>query len=99
MNNNVIQFPNKQQVDDVGYRINLYTEEEIYIVLLCLNMTEPMDSTRKYVTSDLRHLDPVFVMTRMYESLDSTLLSTKAKEHIKRIVNSIEVISISSLSN
>jgi hypothetical protein len=99
MNNNVIQFPIKQKVDDVGYRINLYTEEEIYIVLLCLNMTEKIDSTKKYVTTDLRHLDPVLVMTRMYESLDSTLLSIKAKEHIKRIVNSIEVISISSLSN
>ena len=92
--NNVIQFPKKHVDPNLGYRINLYTEEEIYVVLLCLNMTEEITSTKKYIVADLKTLDPVFVMRRMYDCLDNTLLSTKAKEHIRNIVNSIEVISI-----
>jgi len=94
---NVIQFPKKYVPSPRGYRINLYTEEEISMVLLCLNLSESQDSTKKWLRKDLRSVDPMFVMNRMWDALDSTLLSKYAKETIKRIVNSIEVIPLSAL--
>lgn len=94
---NVIQFPKKYVPSPRGYRINLYTEEEISMVLLCLNLSESQDSTHKWLRKDLRSIDPLFVMNRMWDALDSKLLSKYAKETIKRIVNSIEVIPLSAL--
>lgn len=80
-----------------GYRINLYTEEEISIVLLCLNILEDMNSETKWLRRDLRSLDPLFVMNKMWDALDCTLLSKEAKVIIRRIVNSIEIIPLSAL--
>jgi len=95
---NIIKFPRRQQTSPTGYRINLYTEEEISIVLLCCNIREDQDSHKKYMKSDLRTLDPVFVINRMYGCIDGTLLSRESKETIKKITNAIEVISLSTLN-
>jgi len=95
---NIINFPKKYSPSPTGYRINLYTEAEISIVLLCCNIGENQDSHKKYMKSDLRTLDPVFVINRMHECIDGTLLSRESKETIKKITNSIEVISLSTYS-
>lgn len=97
---NVIQFPLNARLPEYepsGYRINLYTEDQIEVVLLCVNLCEEQDSTKKYARKDLKLMDPVFVMVRMNVCLDNKFLSQPAKEAILKIVNSIEVIPISSL--
>ena len=92
---NIVKFPSSAPAAPTGYRINLYTEEEVSIVLLCCNLKEDQDSIKKYMKSDLRTLDPVFVINRMYGCIDGTLLSRESKETIKKITNAIEVISLS----
>jgi len=97
---NVIQFSlnaRSPEYEPSGYRINLYTEDQIEVVLLCVNLCEEQDSTKKYARKDLKLMDPVFVMVRMNVCLDNKFLSQQAKEAILKIVNSIEVIPISSL--
>ena len=99
---NVIQFPKITRLPEYepsGYRINLYTEDQIELVLFCVNICEDQDSTKKYARKDLKNMDPVFVMVRMNVCLDNKIISTKAKEAIFKIVNSIEVIPISSLQS
>ena len=51
---NILKFPKKHKWEPTGYRINLYTEEDIYIVLLCLNLTDDLDDPKKWVRQDLR---------------------------------------------
>ena len=40
---NVVKFPKKRTSEPTGYRINLYTEDDITIVLTCLNLSDDMD--------------------------------------------------------
>ena len=71
---NVIQFPlnaRSPEYEPSGYRINLYTEDQIEVVLLCVNLCEEQDSTKKYARKDLKLMDPVFVMVRMNVCLDN----------------------------
>ena len=98
MTSNVIQFPKTKITHKNGYRINLYTEHQIYIVLMCINLMEDISSPVKYMREDLRKLDPEFVMSRLHSCLDSTLLSKEARGEITNIIDSIEVFPISALS-
>ena len=68
MTNNIIKFPTKLKWEPTGYRINLYMEEDIYIVLLCLNISDDLDDPKKWVRKDLRTLEPEFVIGKMDES-------------------------------
>ena len=44
---NVIKFPKKmRKQEQTGYRINLYTEEDILVVLTCLNLTDDLDDDK-----------------------------------------------------
>jgi|TARA_B110000908_G_C10259757_1_gene458314 hypothetical protein len=99
MTNNIIKFPTKLKWEPTGYRINLYTEEDIYIVLLCLNISDDLDDPKKWVRKDLRTLEPEFVIGKMDECLDNQVLSEKIKKTIRRIMSSAEVVPLSALYN
>tara|TARA_B100001996_G_scaffold339937_1_gene293209 strand:+ start:1300 stop:1596 length:297 start_codon:yes stop_codon:yes gene_type:complete len=96
---NILRFPTKRKWEPTGYRINLYTEEDIYLVLLCLNVSDDLDDHKKWVRKDLRTLEPEFVIDKMTTCLDSQILSEPCKKSIKRIINSIEVLPLSAIYN
>ena len=88
---NVIKFPNKRVSEPTGYRINLYTEDDIAIVLTCLNLSDDMDDQKKWVRKDLRTMEPEHAINKMKDCLESPLLSDICKKNICRIINSVEV--------
>ena len=75
----VVKFPKKKYQEPTGYRINLYTEEEILVVLTCLNLTDDLDDNQRWIRQDLRTLEPEFVIERMKTCLDSHILSSEFK--------------------
>lgn len=97
MKNNIVKFPNKRISEPTGYRINLYTEEDIAIVLTCLNFSDDMDDDKKWIRKDLRTIEPEFVISKLRDCIDSPLLSEFCKKNIIRIINSVEVIPLSVL--
>tara|TARA_B100000085_G_scaffold92988_1_gene84168 strand:+ start:3113 stop:3418 length:306 start_codon:yes stop_codon:yes gene_type:complete len=94
---NVIKFPNKRVSEPTGYRINLYTEDDIAIVLTCLNLSDDMDDQKKWVRKDLRTMEPEHAINKMKDCLESPLLSDICKKNICRIINSVEVLPLSKL--
>ena len=95
---NVIKFPKKmRKQEQTGYRINLYTEEDILVVLTCLNLTDDLDDDKKWSRKDLRTLEPEFVINKLDICLDSPILSDSFKREIKRIISSVEVLPLSVL--
>lgn len=97
MKDNVVKFPKKKPSEPTGYRINLYTEEDIVIVLTCLNLSDDMDDDKKWIRKDLRTLEPEYVMRKMHDCLESPLLSSVCKKQITRIIRSVEVLPLSKL--
>tara|TARA_E500000331_G_scaffold99303_2_gene96111 strand:+ start:6762 stop:7070 length:309 start_codon:yes stop_codon:yes gene_type:complete len=97
MSSNIIFFPKHKISSPTGYRINLYTEEQIDIVLFCINMTLDRNDPSRYTRKDLKSLDPEYVISKMTLCLDSTFLSKSAKEQIRKIIHSIEIIPLSVL--
>ena len=96
---NILKFPTKRKWEPTGYRINLYTEEDIYLVLLCLNISDDLDDPKRWVRKDLRTLEPEFVIDKLNECLDNQAISEKTYKNIRRIMNSIEVVPLSALYN
>jgi|TARA_B100001540_G_scaffold24361_1_gene19905 hypothetical protein len=94
---NILKFPKKHRWEPTGYRINLYTEEDIYIVLLCLNISDDLDDPKKWVRQDLRTLEPEFVIDKMSDCLDNQIISDPCKKQIRRIIQSAEVLPLSAL--
>ena len=80
----------KKYQEPTGYRINLYTEEEILVVLTCLNLTDDLDDNQRWIRQDLRTLEPEFVIERMKTCLDSHILSSEFKRGIHQIIGSVE---------
>lgn len=97
MKDNIVKFPKKRQSEPTGYRINLYTEDDIAIVLTCLNLSDDMDDDKKWVRKDLRTIEPEFVIKKMRMCIDSPILSEFCKKNIFRIINSVEVLPLSVL--
>lgn len=93
----VVKFPKKRPSEPTGYRISLYTEDDITIVLTCLNLSDDMDDDKKWIRKDLRTIEPEFVIEKMRGCLDSPILSEICKKNIFRIINSVEVIPLSDL--
>lgn len=84
----VIKFPKRfQKTTQLGLAIRLYTEEEVHLVLHCLNSfgTHP----QKYIQSDLRSIDPEYAIQCIKTALDSYLLSPDAKALISYIMGNV----------
>ena len=73
-----------------GYKIPLYTEEEIFLTIFALNM---FGGVKENVTSQtLESYEPVEVIKALIEAKSSFVLSTKAKQSIINILKSIETL-------
>ena len=59
----VLKFPDPQPKTIQGYRMSFYTEKEIDLALLCLNVFG--FSYKKYDRKSLKQLDPIYIIECM----------------------------------
>ena len=88
----VIKFPEPQPAVIQGYRMSFFTENEIDLALLCLNVYGFTE--RRYTRKTLKQLDPLYIKDCMIRAYNSDLLATTAKKTIMKIIDSIEEIAI-----
>ena len=88
---NVVKFPKSfQKTPTNGFKINLYSESEVEMVLFCVNIWGRHDT--KYFRDDVRTFKPDFVIDALQRAYDSNLLSYEARDIINKIMKSIEPI-------
>lgn len=74
----------------LGYRLSFYTEVELEIALLALNMYG-FDKIR-YTVETMKQLDPLYIRSCLLKLKTSELLSHKGKKAINVILNNMEEI-------
>ena len=89
--NNIVNFP-KQYIRTAtnGFKINLYTEQEVEMALFCVNIWG--DTSYKVSMNSLRSLSSEFVLSSLERGYHSGLLSDEARRVINKIIKSIEPI-------
>jgi len=91
MKSNLIHFPRPYlRTATNGFKINLYTEQEVEMTLFCINIWG--DIKFKVTQDGLRGLSSDFVLTSLERGYYSGLLSDEAKRVINSIIQSIEPI-------
>lgn len=87
----IYKFP--EPVIIQGYKIPLYTDEEIFITIVAVNVFVQginIKATNKNITN----YDPKLIIDALHEALNSDLFSHKTKTVIMRILRSVENIEI-----
>ena len=90
----IIQFKTKESIEPedrvIGHRISFYTEEELDITLMALNVYgfEEVRFTRK----NLKDLDPLYIKKCLTQMRDSSLISTLGFRVINMIIENIEEV-------
>jgi hypothetical protein len=86
--NNILKFPDKFRKEPRRYRIPLYTDADIEMVLFCVNAFGV--TPNRNMMDDLLAMDPIEVMECLDIARESDIISSVAKEHIRCIRESIE---------
>jgi len=74
----------------IGHRISFYTDEEIDITLLSLNMFGFAE--KRYTLEVLRGLDPLYIRSCLCKLRSSNLISSLARRTISMIIDNMEEI-------
>ena len=88
----VLKFPDPQPKTIQGYRMSFYTEKEIDLGLLCLNVFG--FSYKKYDRKSLKQLDPIYIKECMIRAYNSELISALAKKVLMQIIDNMEEIAV-----
>lgn len=89
----VIPFKRKPRAPEakvVGHRLSFYTDEEIDITLLALNMYG-FDKLR-YTVETMKSLDPLYIKSCLNKLKRSDLISSLSRRVINMIINNMEEI-------
>jgi hypothetical protein len=86
----ILKFPDKFHGKRL-YRIPLYSEQDIHIVLFAINAFG--DTDKRVIVTDLVKMDPIVVIKSIDFAIESGYISNDAKEHLTYIIKSIEEIS------
>jgi len=89
----VIKFPPKRKRPPIGLRINIYTEEQLEIVLLAVNHFGGWH--KKIEKSDIQNLDPDFTISSLKgltNSFSTWIFSREAKDIAQKLLDSVEEI-------
>ena len=89
MNAKIYRFPERRTLFK-GYKIPLYTEDEILLTVVALNIFGNLPE--KVTDKTLESYDPVTVIKALVEASTSMLLSNKSKQIIADILKSIETL-------
>lgn len=82
----ILQFPKKPNND--GYRISLYTDEEILMTIIALNAFG--DHLVKITLANLIDIDPRSVIQSLEQAKGSDLFSKKGQQILAQILKSVE---------
>lgn len=85
---NILKFPDKFRKKSRHYRIPLYTDADIGIVLFCVNAFGV--TPNRIMIDDLLDMDPLEVIECLDIARESDIVSSVAKDHIRCIWESIE---------
>ena len=97
----IIQFKTKERIEPkvkvIGHRISFYTEEELDITLIALNVYgfEEVRFTRK----NLKNLDPLYIKRCLIKMRESSLISTLGFRVINMIIANIEEVTENDYAN
>ena len=89
----LIKFPPRRKSPQLGLRINIYTEEQIEIVLLAVNHFGGWHE--KIEQSDIQNLDPQFTINSlkaMVNSFSTWIFTKEAKDIAQNLIDSVEEI-------
>jgi len=86
--NNILKFPDRFRKEPRSYRIPLYTDADIEIVLFCVNAFGV--TPNRNMIDDLLTMDPIEVIECLDIASQSDIISNVAKNHIRCIRESIE---------
>lgn len=89
----IINFPVRDKKEKTYYRIPLYSDEEVFITLLCVNAFGNLPF--KVTEDDLAKLDSSLVLSHLHESQDLNIFSANARNVIRKILRSVEEVPIS----
>ena len=84
----VFQFPIKEKV--IGYKIPLYTDEEIFATISAMNMYS--DLSHKITEKNLADHDPIIVINALIKAKESEIISGIYKRIIGNILKAVESI-------
>ena len=88
MSAKIIHFPKQyRRSTPLGVAIELYTEEEVEMVLFCLNIFG--DREKPFTQKELRSADPHYTLDCMRTAHNSFLLSHDAKAIISYIMRNV----------
>lgn len=85
---NILKFPDKFRKKSRHYRIPLYTDADIGIVLFCVNAFGV--TPNRIMIDDLLDMDPLEVIECLDSAMESDIISSMAKNHIACIRKSVE---------
>ena len=74
----------------IGHIISFYTDAEIEITLLSLNMFG--SHTQRYTIKTLKELDPLYIKSCLCRLKSSNLISGAVKKSINNIIDNMEEI-------
>lgn len=86
----IYQFP--EPVIRYGYKIPLYTDEEISFTIICVNAFSQLQY--KITETDLSNIDPTLVVDAITKAKQSNLLSNLSFKLANKILNNVEKISL-----
>jgi hypothetical protein len=86
--NNILKFPDKFRKEPRHYRIPLYSDVDVEVVLFCLNAFGTTD--KRVIFDDLMHIDPIEVIESLDSAVESDMISSVTKNHIQCIRKSVE---------
>lgn len=86
--NNILKFPDRFRKEPRHYRIPLYSDEDINVVLFCINAFG--NTEKRVIIDDLIQMDPIDVIESLDNALDSDILSNIYKQHVACIRKSVE---------
>ena len=90
----IIQFKTKESIEPeekiIGHRISFYTEEELDITLIALNVYG-FEEVR-FSRTNLKDLDPLYIKRCLIKMKDSSLISTLGIRVINNIIANIEEV-------
>lgn len=90
----ILQFKTKEIIETedkiIGHRISFYTEEELDITLIALNVYG-FEEVR-FSRTNLKDLDPLYIKRCLIKMRESTLISTLGYKVINMIIANIEEV-------
>jgi len=86
----ILNFPIVEKKS--GYKIPLYTDEEIYLTVIAINIFSNIKE--KVSKKNLTEYDPTIVIDALVKAKESGLFSQKTKSILIRILKSVEQIEL-----